>query len=185
MNLFKKTLLSLAIAFSAGAANAEIILDSVTASAVANPTVTITNPVTFQHDITDGLNGYAPNIDSILEALLTINLFDHDGGKETFAFTLGSGLTLQPYFGGHINNGNGNASYEISLTTSLADLVKDGLLSVTLSASEGEFRFVSSTLSADVQRPVPPSDIPEPASIALLGLGLLSIAASRRKFSKK
>lgn len=184
MNLLKKTLLTLAIAFSAGAAHADIILDTVAASSVGNPDVTTSHSVVFSHDITDGANGYVFGTDKILSAVITISLIDPNNGNENFSFTIGSGNTSQIYPGQNINNGSQAFPYPVTLTTSLADLVADGLLSVTLSASAGDYRFVSSTLSATVQHPVKSSEAPEPASIALLGLGMLSFAASRRKLSK-
>lgn len=73
------------------------------------------------------------------------------------------------------------AFFDIVLSSvSLADLNADGLLSVTLTRTTGNFSFADSRLSLETQQ----ADVPEPLSIALLGVGMAGLCMSRRRGRK-
>jgi hypothetical protein len=76
-------------------------------------------------------------------------------------------------------------TYDISLVASLADLAADGSLNVILTAQSGSYQFADSTLTAQITRGEGPlTSVPEPAPLALLGIGLLGISVYRRKPAK-
>lgn len=147
-------------------------------------TVTPSSSYNFTHDITDGLNGFVVGFDTINSALITINLIDNvNKNNETFTFTIGSNGTSQVSNNSNVPNGNSVTPYNISLVASLPDLVLDGLLSVLLSATAGDYIFTSSLLSADVTRGVtqpPTSQVPEPATALLMAIGLAGFGWRRK-----
>lgn len=142
--------------------------------------VTVGSSHSYTHDITDGINGYRPGIDTITTAELTISLFDDhlfgilpigDSG-ETVGFRFDSGAwTSSQEVDGSIFNWD---DFDFLVTS----LLTDGLLHVEIRANRGDFVFGSSSLTAEGNRAVP-----EPATLSMLGLGLIGLgfAARRRK----
>ncbi len=178
MNILKKALLSLACAAALGA--------SMTASAVPVVDHVQENPdqlvlpffsYNYSHDIS---SGYTAGSDRLLSALLRIRLTDLIF-NEAYVINVGSG---QSEFGSNVPNGSYNSptageilSFQLN-GASLADLAADGNISISVRSGNlfSSFYFAESTLTAQV---------PEPLTIALMGIGFLGIGAARRKSAKK
>lgn len=171
---------SVLLAFS-GLAHANLI--TVTDKYEVKQTVTTTSSVTFQHDFTN--DGYIPMFDIIESATLEFTLQDNgngknQGGPETFTLKINhDGSTL--YSGANIPNGTTTFSDLKILGDPLASLSATGKLWFTLAAKTGDFEFMSSTLAAQYKAGVKEVDVPEPFSVALVGIGLAAIGAARRK----
>lgn len=141
------------------------------------------NSVSFTHNILD--NGFTVG-DTINWARIGFQINDLDGGSddsggfwwwawsdEEWARLSTDGVTTSSF---EIDNGT-----SVSLNmTALARLQADGILSVTLTCLEGDFYLNSSTLTADYTDNTA-SPVPEPATLMLLGSGLLGLAGFRKK----
>jgi hypothetical protein len=177
----KKLLAATVLATASLGASASVITDVV--DPTPNIAVTTTKNYSFNHNILD--QGFVAGVDTIVSALLTITLTDPNNGQEKLYFVIGSGLQQVFTRSGNNNVNNGGASsFDVDLINhALADLA-DGMLSVTIGASVGEYAFAQSSLAVTytpgLVNPAP-TPVPEPLSVALMGLGLMALRYGRRR----
>jgi hypothetical protein len=160
--------------------------------------------ITFMQSISNFLNGFVVGVDTLNTATLSFFLKDDaTNDNETYKFILGSSSTqtatgnglndIPGYIDGwnwtYVPAAPGSLTEMISFNTkALNDLRADGAINITVQALSGDFIFDKAVLSADVTRGSvgggSGAAVPEPGTVAMFGLGMLSMVASRRKSAK-
>lgn len=138
----------------------------------------------YQHNITDGANGYQPGVDSVTSAFLTIWLYDDaflgdswfGDAQESVKFSF-DGFSWT-------SNVDGNSVIADVFNFSLGSLLSDGIVNVSLRGQTGDFMFDKSLLTVYGNN-VASTSVPEPASLALFGLGLLGVGVAGKRKAQK
>lgn len=190
MNFIKKALVAIACVgmFGGAAQAAPIDLSPVSYDAVPNALISGSKVVSFTLNIKDIANGFRVGVDTLNSAVLSVLFRDDDitDGDETYKVAFGA--SAQTFSDNGLSNGcffifcgaSSVTEYIALNAAALADLKADGLINIAISSNGGDFYFDKASLVANVTR----GTVPEPTTVALLGLGLLGVAASRRKSAK-
>lgn len=188
MSIFTKIAAIFTLVFSLGSASAIPVshtYDPANFLMSANGAV---SGATYTHNILSGfadVGSYDPLLDTITSAILRVSLIDA-GGPESYTYA------LDTIFSGNFQNVPASRTDVLNFGPGLvlSALAVDGTLDVVLTVTAGSFTFASSTLEAQVTKgeeqvrtnaQVSANAIPEPGSIALVGLGLLGLGVLRRK----
>lgn len=142
---------------------------------------TVANPVylnsggslQYSHDITD--TGFDVGSDLVTDFRLSIDLFD-DASDKWYEFELGV-VDVSGLIGGTFSSLSLGSDINAWSIAGLFELNALGTLTVTITSLYGDFLFGGSDLVANGLA----KSVPEPSTLALLGLGLLGIAVGARR----
>lgn len=143
-----------------------------------SPNALVSNQV--QHNFNILEEGFRPNFDVITSASFRVWLKD-DANTDNWWKGDGDEAVKFSFDGGRWTSSRDiDGSIDFSLQVPKNSLL-DGLLNVVVKAHTGDFKLLSASLTVYGDRKSPTSSVPEPGTLALLGLGLLGIAWSARR----